>query len=71
MAKTNGNGKKRINFLGLLNEESKNTEYYKLYKESEIGFAELCQEVVRDVVCLIFASHRRILMMIAKLTKSR
>ena len=45
-------GKREMSYLGLINEQSHSTEYYKLYTESQVGFTELADECVRDCVLL-------------------
>ncbi len=52
-----GNGELREScYLGLLNEESHSTEYYKLYHESQLGFDEISEECPRESVWFLLRS---------------
>jgi hypothetical protein len=42
--------RKYVGYLGLLNEQSKCTEYYRLYKDCEMDLNNLSHEHVRDSV---------------------
>ena len=44
---------KYISYIGLINDKTKNTEYYRLYKDNEIGFDIRYQRYIQDSVVWI------------------
>ena len=68
--KTNKGETENRSYLGLLNEASHKTEYFRLFKETETQLNDICQKVVRDTVfdCIIKYS---LMMMIAKQMMTR